>query len=804
VPSPNTPVIFLAVAASQSQALRDVTLRDVSRERTVLRKVLEKAAVEGQCILLEAEVARIEDVFQVFRSYPQRISIFHYAGHGSEDALLLYLENAAKGLTTSALTTLLAESSIKLVFLNCCSSQSHAEALLGAGVPVVIATSSEVHDDIACDFAQKFYEGLANGHTIKRAFELSKSELMARPELSTALLRGPALGKRDLNEQARHWNLYANKHVQGAETWQLSSGQKDRVPLEPLALPSAQRTGGKTRQWLTLAVISLLIVATFVMRKPLGNLLGFAITPVTSTTTPEQPLCQSADEVVTIPDAKLETALRNTLNISDEPLTCGVMLDLSELHADSKEIHTLEGLQYATNLRRLNLEKNEITDISALEGLSHLQKLVLSDNPVTNLSPLQNLVSLGELHLPNSSNGNSDISPLAHLTGLEQLGFSGYAPDDISDLAGLTNLTTLWAWNNALESEDMSALAGKKLKLLSLGNNHLTDISFLKQFPELEGLSLTKNNITDITTLRELPNLTSLKLVENAITDVSALVANPGLALGDVIIVSNNFLDLTPGSEDRTNLETLLARGVDVTFEPQRMMACANPSDPVNIPDANLLGAIRAALDQSSSDITCLELATLTELAASEQGITNLAGLEYAVNLQELELGNNHIADATVLSGLTNLEGLHLWGNPLKTYAPLASLTNLKRLYLGDMTLADMSPLYSLSKLEILHLSFSGISDLSFLTAPRYPRLKELNLAGNNLRDISPLQALDKLERIILGKNKITDITPLVANAGLAEGAVLYLEENLLDIKQGSADQQNIVTLTNRGVLVSY
>ncbi|MCL0068011.1 stalk domain-containing protein, partial [Peptococcaceae bacterium] len=61
--------------------------------------------------------------------------------------------------------------------------------------------------------------------------------------------------------------------------------------------------------------------------------------------------------------------------------------------------------------------------------------------------------------------------------------------------------------------------------------------------------------------------------------------------------------------------------------------------------DANLEAAIRDALRKPTGDITKEDMAKLTKLKAWKRGITDLSGLEYAVNLTSLYLKHNQITD---------------------------------------------------------------------------------------------------------------------------------------------------------------
>ena len=66
----------------------------------------------------------------------------------------------------------------------------------------------------------------------------------------------------------------------------------------------------------------------------------------------------------------------------------------------------------------------------------------------------------------------------------------------------------------------------------------------------------------------------------------------------------------------------------------------------VDIPDPNLRTAIENALGKGAGDtITVEEMETLTEFRAEVADISDLTGLEGAINLTGLYLSNNDIVD---------------------------------------------------------------------------------------------------------------------------------------------------------------
>ena len=99
--------------------------------------------------------------------------------------------------------------------------------------------------------------------------------------------------------------------------------------------------------------------------------------------------------------------------------------------------------------------------------------------------------------------------------------------------------------------------------------------------------------------------------------------------------------------------------------------ACGTTQQTATFTDANLEAAIRKNINKPQGPIYISNLEALTTLQAQEGGISDLTGLEYCVNLQELYLYTNNISDISVLAGLINLEGLHLTNNNISDISPL-------------------------------------------------------------------------------------------------------------------------------------
>ncbi len=242
---------------------------------------------------------------------------------------------------------------------------------------------------------------------------------------------------------------------------------------------------------------------------------------------------------------------------------------------------------------------------------------------------------------------------------------------------------------------------------------------------------------------------------------------------------------------------------------------------PITFPDPNLEAVVREAINKLSGPIYSSDLETLTSLSAVHKNITDLTGLEYCTNLNDLDLSVNPISDITPLESLTNLndldlsvnpisdisplesltnlEFLDLYGNQISSISPLESLTNLVSLGLDYNQISNISPLESLTNLERLYLSYNQISNISPLES--LTNLTRLNLQGNEIIDISPLESLTNLNYLFLWDNQISDILPLVTNTGISSRDWVDLRFNPLST---SSVTTYIPILEGRGVTVKY
>ena len=611
---------------------------------------------------------------------------------------------------------------------------------------------------------------------------------------------------------------------------------------------------------------------------------------------PEPETCTSP---VNVPDEELERAIRRELDKLEGELTCEDLASLETLGASYTElperINNLEGLQFAVNLTELDVSNNRISNFSPITSLAKLQILNLNDNDLSNLtglvSALEKLPDLSDLNLAN--NNITDFAALGKLTALTKLNFSGNSitdltglgaaleelpkltdlalpVNDITDLSPLAKLPSLTSLNLAVNNvTDLSPLANlTNLTDLDLFENNASDLGPLANLTSLTNLGLGNNAIANVAPLANLTSLINLDLSANTITDIASLVSNSGLGENDSVDLRDNNLETCPSTDDGQNIGALVERGVEVEFDPPTNCGGAPEpgtcTDPVNVPDEDLEYAIRGQLRKSEGELTCADLSSLEVLYAGfefdDSGfpgpIGDLEGLQFAVNLIELNLESNYLntaGDFSPLAGLSKLQILDLSSNGitdpailenlpsslteidlsfnditnLSTFAKLKNLTRLSELSLRSNGISNPAGLENLpASLTVLDLAFNEIINLTpFEKLPfnltglnlfsndritdisplaNLTSLTELDLRIDALADIGPLANLTALNRLLINGNSVEDISPLVANSGLGAGDFVALEGNPLETCPGADDRRNIDTLIERGVEVRF
>ena len=390
---------------------------------------------------------------------------------------------------------------------------------------------------------------------------------------------------------------------------------------------------------------------------------------------------------------------------------------LEKLDLDYNGIVDISPLTGLTQLKELSLGRNEIVDISPLTGLTQLSMLDLGDNKIADVSPLEPL-RLQTMSLYLYHNRISDFSPIeAYLSGsnrdhrIYEQNLDQIVPPDV--VVNISDAGLRAALEEALDKESGAPIMRsdmESLTTLDASNRGIRKLHGLSYATNLTALDLTDNEITDAWSLGALTQLIRLELAGNKLTgvainfdslkqlqyldfsrnliaNVNALSVQTSLSSVTTLNVSGNHIaDVSPLAKMTQLNELYLSDNPDTDYSSlATLLETLDDADfsydpPVEIPDANLRAAIEEALGKTAGeDITQAEMETLQKLNAKRAGITDITGLEYAINLRQLDLSRNKISDVSPLAGLTQLKCLYLNRNKISDFSAIAGITdNLK------------------------------------------------------------------------------------------------------------------------------
>lgn len=103
--------------------------------------------------------------------------IVHFSGHGTKEGELLFEDESGESLPVPApiLSNIFQEfaSHIQCVILNACYTDKQARAI-GRSIKYVIGTNQAIEDKAAIAFSVGFYQGLSEGASVEKSFELGR------------------------------------------------------------------------------------------------------------------------------------------------------------------------------------------------------------------------------------------------------------------------------------------------------------------------------------------------------------------------------------------------------------------------------------------------------------------------------------------------------------------------------------------------------------------------------------------------------------------------------------------------------
>ena len=293
-----------------------------------------------------------------------------------------------------------------------------------------------------------------------------------------------------------------------------------------------------------------------------------------------------------------------------------------------------EPLSGLTSLQELHIDNNYITDL-VLHDLPNLKMVSAEGNPL-NLLEISNADHLNYLNLDFTGIGRIKLTnvglevleleselltsiELRNLTKLRELRLIGLINlENYNFLKYLPRLEELDIWNLPIEQPILTCLSSldspSTLKRLKLGDNNLSDISFISNYTGLDCLTILDNPITSVEAIGTLSNLTQL------------------------YIYHSNISNITPLTK-LSKLEHLSLKGNRISILPKNM-----------------------------------SFPSLTGLNLSHNRLKDISALSSLKQLEYLELSHNQLTNIELLQSFTNLNKLNLRHNMIEDMTPITDL----------------------------------------------------------------------------------------------------------------------------------
>lgn len=194
---------------------REHPLPTLAGEYAALNKILSPRVLRQHFLAWSVSHATLDDIGYYLTLFRDRLGLFLFSGHAGRDVLLT--EDGAS--RAGGIAHLLGQCrNLKVVILNGCSTAGQVEALHAAGVPLVIATSAPVGDEIAAQFSARLFQALETGLSIGEAFEQAIGEAQARRELKV----DRSAGRRpDSKPDEPLWGIQPHPDKPDATGWKL-------------------------------------------------------------------------------------------------------------------------------------------------------------------------------------------------------------------------------------------------------------------------------------------------------------------------------------------------------------------------------------------------------------------------------------------------------------------------------------------------------------------------------------------------------------------------------------------------------
>lgn len=390
---------------------------------------------------------------------------------------------------------------------------------------------------------------------------------------------------------------------------------------------------------------------------------------------------------------------------------------------------TIDGQVLTANINGvtyLDIYNQGISSLVGIKDFTALEELSCSNNSLTSLD-VSNMPNLVQIRCYNNSLTSLNISGL----NLNHLETDGNQLTSV-DVSSCTNLQTLWIAYNPIASINLGN--NVLLENLYAGSCQLTTLN-LSGLTNLQLLQVNNNQLENLD-LKGLTALTNMDAVSNPLTCIT--------------------VDNVAAAEAQSNWN------IDSSMNYNTV--CATPGNTA-IPDA----AFEAFLIGEGYDtvldglVATDNIANLTALNVSSQGISSLRGIEDFTALQNLNCSNNQLEslDVTMLFDLVEFR----CNNNQLTSLSLSNLNSLQTLNFSNNTITNID-LSNTTQLTSLNCANNGLESLSLIGLNN---LLHLDCQDNYLTELditgSTLNTLAAQGNTFLNCIQVTDVSEASSNS---------------------------------------
>ena len=374
------------------------------------------------------------------------------------------------------------------------------------------------------------------------------------------------------------------------------------------------------------------------------------------------------------------------------------------------------------------------------------------------------LTSLESLSFAFSHVDLEEMPPLENLKNLKHFAMWGFAPSDISVLKNCPDLVSLELSGGSLTSIDTlrNLTQLEKIDIPSLKSE---DLSPLNGLDRLRVAELEKGSIKDISIFNRLKNLESINFDQSQLnTTPRDLPRLKHFIAAGTEIADASGLATCPELEV-VDLSSTQTNSIEWTRPLKKLKKVEFPSSLVN--DLSPLSG-RVDLDLGSTlhrlegrDLSPLDgfrkLGSEGKMSLFDSRTETLPNITHAEDLVTLYLRGTKVADLEPIR-FNQLRNLCIEDSPVRDLSPL-ELSNFEQIGLINLPCDDLSPLKKMDQTTYLEVSGLPITDLSPISS--MAELRTLILTGHRVRDFSVVSSLTNLHTVGISNLSQSDLVHL-------------------------------------------